>query len=407
MKAGADLQINIFTKDLQNIIFPGTFSCAMLLTLIQQFPIIREAAYEPLRALIYGLFALLLLYILISKPYDIYPSMIGIFFLTFYIVCLEALVFHLLGLDFPLTEVRELFVPFGILLCSFWLIEKKFVNFLIPAYIILALAMGAANGLYYSGIQIAEQYLVPGKNQLGPILSLCGFVCLYFILKNQSRNQPYIWTKLFAFILFIGFTGALMIIRNRAGLLALFVSISLLLTRFLIRKLTLKKVIFIYCLLFSLPLCVLYGFFDLPFQLIKNTFTANYEITDLSSISAGRIPTYIKAIQHFSKSPIWGDLTLQDWKLGNPHNYVLIKLMEFGLLGSFHLLFLYFYLWFFMFSGIRKTNSLACWLLFMSLITSLLEYTHPYGPGTSQILVWFFLGQYLRNFNMRKNFGSS
>jgi hypothetical protein len=31
------------------------------------------------------------------------------------------------------------------------------------------------------------------------------------------------------------------------------------------------------------------------------------------------------------------------------------------------------------------------------LITSLFEYSHPFGPGVTQIMVWFLLGQYLRH----------
>jgi len=40
-------------------------------------------------------------------------------------------------------------------------------------------------------------------------------------------------------------------------------------------------------------------------------------------------------------------------------------------------------------------EGIALWLLMLGLIISMFEYTYPYGPGVSQIMVWFMLGTIL------------
>jgi hypothetical protein len=55
------------------------------------------------------------------------------------------------------------------------------------------------------------------------------------------------------------------------------------------------------------------------------------------------------------------------------------------------------YLFGFVFWGIRKKKFLfICYfLLSISLIISFIEYTYPFGPGTTQVIMWFLIGQSL------------
>ena len=124
-------------------------------------------------------------------------------------------------------------------------------------------------------------------------------------------------------------------------------------------------------------------------------------ITDLS---AGRTDVYKFALEFAIQHPILGELEGFRFIYGNPHNYILNKWVNYGILGSLPLVLFYLYLWFFAFkeikSHVKNTNfTLPLWVLLFSLVVSLFEYTYPYGPGTSQLMVWFLLGQYFRNKN--------
>ena len=82
------------------------------------------------------------------------------------------------------------------------------------------------------------------------------------------------------------------------------------------------------------------------------------------------------------------------------HVYVLHTVMQYGILGS--LPFIIFYL-IIILKAFRillsiqgyTINILVFMILIVSLVISLLEYSYPYGPGVSQFILWFLLGQYM------------
>lgn len=61
---------------------------------------------------------------------------------------------------------------------------------------------------------------------------------------------------------------------------------------------------------------------------------------------------------------------------------------------------LYLYLRYFSLNEIKNKEknkfTLPIWVLLFSLIINTFVYTYPYGTGTSQIMLWFLLGQYIR-----------
>ena len=99
--------------------------------------------------------------------------------------------------------------------------------------------------------------------------------------------------------------------------------------------------------------------------------------------------------------PIFGELNTVDRFFGRAHNYILNKWVRYGIIGSLPMIILYISLFAFdarlLLSRIRTSKSvLTGWLLLFGLIISTFEYTYPYGPGVSQIVVWFMIGQVIR-----------
>ena len=116
-------------------------------------------------------------------------------------------------------------------------------------------------------------------------------------------------------------------------------------------------------------------------------------------------------MEFIKQYPVLGELETGKSISVTPHNYILNKWLNYGIIGSLPIVLFYLYLWFFTIKGIfisKKTLGfkLPVWVLLFSLIVSMFEYTYPYGPGASQIMVWFLLGQYYR-FNFRNTRSAS
>jgi hypothetical protein len=124
-------------------------------------------------------------------------------------------------------------------------------------------------------------------------------------------------------------------------------------------------------------------------------------------VSAGRIDRNIAAIKFISDYPVFGQLTNSlylDWV----HNYVLLKLSQYGILGSFPLLCLYFYLIWTIIIKISRIREFRIehsgyMAMIIPIIISLMEPSFPFGPGSVQVIVYFMLGYSLKNSTLTYN----
>ncbi|MCM3617921.1 O-antigen ligase family protein [Sutcliffiella horikoshii] len=295
----------------------------------------------------------------------------------------------------------ELLIPFGLLVCSINtdFNRKQLSGFLIW-YIVLALVMGLSSIFYYGeGFTIKELYSVPSKNQIGPILGISTVIIGIWIL-NKNQLEFKFNSLFFKLSLFFLLLSTILVIRNRASLIAIIITLLFYLIREYKFKLTVGRVLLGPFLVIATILLFYYGTFNGLLDVFWKSITLNYDVNNLNSLSAGRTEVYALSIQFIMQNPFLGELTsIQPFQYTTPHNYILNKWVQYGIVGSLPYIIFYCFLWVYSIRGIlivKSLFSLAHWVLFFSLIVSIFEYTYPYGPGVSQLLVWFLLGQYLK-----------
>lgn len=372
----------------------------IILTVIQQMPIIRDRFYGEIRLALYLLFALVSVKALASLALQELPRLMKLFMGVIVLLALELLVFQLLNWRSSIFELTELLIPFGIMISAYSLdFEKKETDSLTLVYAVLAVLMGVSLVLFYGGgFVLREQYIAgTSKNQTGPILGIA-LVIVFDRILRIDRNPRAILRFAWFFLLLLGAIASMIVLRNRAGLVAVcFVLFFMLISRSR-RRLTLAALIIATVVILFIFVLIYLGFLDPLVGILERAFTLNYDVGDLDSLSAGRWNTYIRGIKYVQFHPFFGELSVSERFFGTPHNYILNKWVRYGVIGS--LPFVIFYVYLFVFalrrilsrSANKGTRSLAIWLLLLGLIVSLFEYTYPYGPGVSQLMVWFMLG---------------
>ena len=262
--------------------------------------------------------------------------------------------------------------------------------------------MGITNILYYGiGLEIPKLYVenIP-KNQIGPILSISSIICFYLFL-NKLIIKKHLGTFYIYIIIFIIDIICLALIRNRSGLLATFIIILFLSAFYYSYNKRTKQFITSALLVIFIILLVKPYIPKSIFSFFYNSFTANYDISNLDNLSAGRIKIYENAINFLSNNIFLGELNSSEYVPGIAHNYLLNKAVKYGLMGSFPLIFLYLYIVIFIFNTLLKQIKfgriieLSILLIWQAIIISFFEYSYPYSPGGSQAISWFLLGQYL------------
>jgi hypothetical protein len=294
-------------------------------------------------------------------------------------------------------------VPFGIITIS---ISNNYSNkailTLLWLYAISNSIMGLANIFYYgNGFDVSR--LVPEKNQIGPMVGYSVLVFLFFMIKYKS-----IYIKFFSFGLVILAYMTLLAISNRSAVVGVTLLIVFIMIYFIfigIRKLLKKKIKEVSITSGVIIFIILLGF---QFELIQSLFdtfltsvTYNRLVTDLNALSSGRIQLIEDSLIWIKTYPFFGFIGLSSIPISEyTHVYIIHTWMQYGLIGSLPFVLFYFFLIVFnlilMFKLGKDTFTI---LLFMILsvgfVISLLEYSYPYGPGVSQFILWFMLGQFL------------
>lgn len=368
------------------------------LSIIQQLPVIKDLFYSQTRILLYMGFGLLsLLSLLNVKDFLKIPFVLFFGYTLSYSVFVSLLEIYYVGVN---NSLLELLVPFGILLCSLNAqFSKKSLGIVMVVYVTLSLILGVSSVLYYgSGFTIAEQYFLEGKNQIGPMLGISIIIMGYWVIYPKTYAFKY-GNRLIYSVVFLSLVTSLLVIRNRSSLLGVAVISFIVVSSLLKNQVTLQKIILFSIISIGLIMAFLNGSLDPIVTFISNSLFLNYKVTDLNSVSAGRTDAYVDAIKFISQHPFFGELGNSQQFLDVPHNYVLNKWVNYGLVFSFPFIIFYAYLWALVFKRLlfNRTNlALPFWVLAFSLIVSLFEYQFPYGPGVSQLFIWFLLGQYYR-----------
>jgi|GEM_PF-1030843 len=394
-----------------------TVCLAVLLTVFQQFPVIRETFYDQIRLSLYGIFGGVSLYCFLRFPFGEMPSLGRFFALNLIATFSILLLLHLVngGAEGTVSyfEIVEQLVPFGILITSLFIpFSKRQIIIFIFLYSLFVSIMGISLVIYYGGTwAISSQYLLKGKNLVGPILAV-STLAMSLLLVKEKQTLPF-FVRIIGLLATGSLFSSLVVLRNRSGLLALLAVLSFWGLKNLFSRKMIESIVILLVVFIGIAVLAISGHLVEIIQPVSqpviDAFTLNYQIGDIESLSAGRWSVYMDSFKHLGENLFFGDVFSLDKFPRIPHNYILNKWVKYGIFGSLPMVLFYLYLWFFAIKETILTSnrrgsfiSMAPYILLIPMITSLLEYTHPFGPGVSQIMVWFLLGQYLRNGHKNK-----
>ena len=234
------------------------------------------------------------------------------------------------------------------------------------------------------GFVISDQYLADNKNSLGVMLA-SAIVILVFVGMNQGktvlRQVLFIALSIFAFFI-------LLTIRARtATLTVLLMLLYILFERFKGRNIA---------LFFVGGLALLGIIFVLLPDSVKDYFFNSLLQNREGDITAGRIERNQAGLSVLAQSPFLGNLG-KNAEIGTIHNYPLNRTFAFGIVFSFPILLMYFYILIFAVKRTIKANNrqngnIGYYLLLIPFIISMAEYTFPYGPGTATVFNFLLFG---------------
>lgn len=341
------------------------------------------------------LFVCLCLITFSIKPF-LHIRLINVYFVILIIFFTETLIFSSLGFYIKFTEIQQLVIPFIVILIGYNInISLKSYLIFIFVYCTAALVLSVYSIFHFIGsFRILDEILVSHKNALGPILSNSGVIIMCMIVLKDKSKYRKILLILYGTMIF----ACLLVLKTRAAFIALL--LCFLVVIWVSIKYKIKGIIIFSTLIITVIIIYLYSGMPIP-GFLNSFFIGNYDSTSLEGISAGRTNVYIKAFKLISNYPIFGELTTS-FHLDTVHNYVLLKVSRYGLLGSLPLLCLYFYLIWTIISSISKireirTEYFGYFVMVVPLIVSLFEPSSPYGPGSVQAIAFFMFGYSLKH----------
>lgn len=380
----------------------GLFCAVIVLAVAQHLPFLGEGQQESMRlALNVGVATFVVR--ALGRPSQwvgnrLAVAMLG---LVVYVAVLTGMVSAAIGTG-GLSLVTEIAIPTGLLLASACTLRREpDVRLFWRTYLSAAVALAVATWLHY-GISIqsvSAVYLVAAKNQIGPIFGSAAVVALVVLFDGQSKpgrrsglRHVLLYGALYAF-LFV----TLVAVRNRAGVLALGVVSLFFLLQWLARQRAAVQLLTIYGAgLMGLAL-YLVGALSGVVGYVWDSMTLNHDLTSIDGLSSGRLETYLEALAFVAAHPLLGASGGSEWLGPIPHNFVINKWVELGVLGSLPIVLFYLWLWlrwsrFGLAAETRFVVRLAGVSLLFLLIGSLVEYKLPLGPGASTASTWVLLG---------------
>lgn len=349
---------------------------------------ITDEVYDLLRTTIIG--SIVLIFIASFKNPLKYIKRISV--LKSHAVCLviflvATFVLYAFGANINFSPARDLTITLLILMIGLNLDvnEKQFKRLVLVFVVFYTLSALSIVFTYASGFVIQDQYLSVPKNQLAPVYGVAFIISIYFAFKGKGISK-------FSYYTLAGLLlASLLVIRGRAVIVAVFVTLFIFMFYY-VRSM--KYRIFIIAVILAV----------LPFigQFVYDALFLNYDITDLDSLSTGRMERNIMGLEFITENLLFGEL-FNTFGGKTIHNYILISLVSYGLLLGALLLIVYFKYIFTVIIGI-KNNSFRYYeigplVMVVLLIISLFEYTYPYAPGSAIFFPFFLMGQYLKSRN--------
>lgn len=226
-------------------------------------------------------------------------------------------------------------------------------------------------------------YVYSQKNSTGPLLVIGILLSSYLFQLKKKRKE-----KILLIVLSIIFLAILLFIKNRTGILGLFLAELY----FFRKKIKIKKILKMF--LFIIPILGIYYnkiifFFNwalgLTHRISKNT-------NMIDNLSSGRGTLIKQTIPIIIENPIIG--------VGKYYldlSYLMIW-ASYGIIGFILFMgLIVFFIKIFNESSKNREGNIKKAIIIYMLTTTLFEGIMPYGPGTSFLLLWLILGSSLEN----------
>lgn len=254
--------------------------------------------------------------------------------------------------------------------------------------------------------QIAEEYIMGSeKNAAGVMLAVAivALLLLYFAHRDKLSLSMRCVTLAMLAVLFL----VMVTLRARGAMLT--VVICAIIAFLQMCRFKRETHFFRYLKILgggALVLLLLLLVCGFPIMSIYDYFYDSFFLNKTGDFSSGRMDRNIAAIEVIRESPLWGRM-VYNIDIKWVHNYLLLKLSDYGIVGALPLLFSYFYLIFFVVREHQKKNSftfenVGFWVLLVLLIISLVEPSLPYAPGTAVTLSYLLLGFSLRQISLNE-----
>lgn len=353
--------------------------------IIQHLPIIFDNYYSTIRLVLYVMLIIGIVYFIFH--YKIPRNKLWIYMGLLFLYTLMIGVVNLFSKN-GMFSIFEIAIPFGIMIISNnYFFKENEKNTFIKYFIFIATILAVSIVLFYNnGFSISEIYNIPSKNQVGPIIATALLLSICMLFRKSMID---ILLFLCTILLFV----SLLVIRNRSGIVGVMIVFAFFVVKNT-KKLKKSTIVFSSIVLLGLVFLILSPIGGNIFEYVYASLFSNYNVHDIDSISAGRINTYKEGLDYIRENIFFGSITSVQPYANTilPHNYVINKLVQLGYIGASPFILFYLYLWFFFFKYSHNKNY-SPWILGLGLIVSLFEYTYPFGPGVSQFMLWFLLGQ--------------
>lgn len=376
----------------------------LILAAFSYHPLFLQSETLSLNLYVYAITLLLL-------ALNFYPKRIlnmrflPIFLLLAMVVIVAALLFKAVGLDGEyLSEIPAILLPCVLIIIGYNapISTKDWVVILLIYCGSLIYVLSTQIMTNIGAFQIAEEYIMGSeKNAAGVMLAVAivALLLLYFAHRDKLSLPIRCVTLAMLAVLFL----VMVTLRARGAILT--VGICIILAFFQMRKFKRETHFFRYLKILGggaavlLLLLLVSGF---PIMSIYDYFYDSFFLNKEGDFSSGRMERNLAAIEVIRESPVWGRM-VYNVDIKWVHNYLLLKLSDYGIVGALPLLISYFYLAFFVVREHLKKNSftfenIGFWVLLVLLIISLVEPSLPYAPGTAVVLSYLLLG-----FSLKQN----
>lgn len=301
-----------------------------------------------------------------------------------------------------LGDFRELFIPFAITYSAFHLLKLKEKDIKIGMILIGFVSIFTAIFILVNtgGFEIETIYRDEvAKNQTAPYFAAVGTICLALGFSGKKN----VFFLSYFIIIFLVCLGYCMILRARTATLVM-LAITLII---LYKNYHTKLLIIVPVLAIVLgPLCA-----DQIEVFFSDSIVGEADASDMDDLTNGRTGRMEQSGEFILSHPLTGALSQSGesfniWMGRYPivHNYLMWKLVKYGFIFALPFILVYFSVLksaFRMFRASWGKYKYAIICVLVAFITSLSEYSAPFGPGTSFILSYSIYGAYLYKFNER------